>query len=85
MTAGAFRRNPVDQARVLTLLAAMRGPRQGRWLLVLLPAAYLNSCRSNLRKRTAHLEERWVARSGEPQERRYIRQRQVLSGGQVFD
>jgi len=26
---------------VLTLLAAMRGPRQGRWLLVLLPAVWL--------------------------------------------
>jgi urease accessory protein len=26
---------------VLTLLAAMRGPRQGRWLLALLPAAWL--------------------------------------------
>jgi urease accessory protein len=35
--------SPADLAVVvvLTLLAAMRGPRQGRWLLVLLPAAWL--------------------------------------------
>ncbi len=37
--------SPVDVAvvMVLTLLAAMRGPRQGRWLLALLPAAWLAS------------------------------------------
>lgn len=35
--------SPADLAVVvvLTLLAAMRGPRQGRWLLALLPAAWL--------------------------------------------
>ena len=35
--------SPADLAvvMVLTLLAAMRGPRQGRWLLALLPAAWL--------------------------------------------
>lgn len=35
--------SPADLAVVvvLTLLAAMRGPRQGRWLLVLLPAMWL--------------------------------------------
>ncbi len=35
--------SPADLAvvMVLTLLAAMRGPRQGRWLLGLLPAAWL--------------------------------------------
>jgi urease accessory protein len=35
--------SPADLAvvMVLTFLAAMRGPRQGRWLLALLPAAWL--------------------------------------------
>jgi hydrogenase/urease accessory protein HupE len=35
--------SPADLAVVvvLTLLAAMRGPRQGRWLLAVLPAAWL--------------------------------------------
>lgn len=35
--------SPADMAvvMVLTLLAAMRGPRHGRWLLALLPAAWL--------------------------------------------
>jgi hypothetical protein len=35
--------SPADLAvvMVLTLLAAMRGPRQGRWLLALLPVAWL--------------------------------------------
>jgi urease accessory protein len=43
--------SPADLAvvLVLTLLSAMRGPRQGRWLLALLPAAWLGGGLAGLR------------------------------------